>query len=90
MTGERQGSSGTEAAMRTDGGEHGVTVDVWAAWPCARRLLQWRDTAETAPGGKSTEKRMHSAGRLWGRRARKRGLPVRSAKLGRLLSAAYR
>ena len=66
------------------------TVDVSAAWPCVRRLLQRRATAETAPMGQLAEKSAHGTQQLWGRRARRRGLPGRSAKPGRLLSAAYK
>ena len=90
MTGERQGSSGTEAAMRTDGGEHGVTVDVWAAWPCARRLLQWLETAEKGPAGELAEKSVHRTERLWGRRGWKRDIPDRITTPERLLVGVYK
>ena len=50
-------------------------VDVSAVWPHARRLLQWREMAETAPAGDLAEKSVHGTERLWGRRARKRDTP---------------
>ena len=51
------------------------TVDVSAAWPRARRLPQWQETAETAHAGELTEKSVHGAEPLWGGRARKHDLP---------------
>ena len=60
-------------------------VDVSAAWPHARRLLQWPETAKTAPAGELAEKSAHGTEQLWGRRGRKRDTPNGSAAPERLL-----
>ena len=65
-------------------------ADVRAAWPCGRGLLQWRETAETAPAGELAEKRMHGAERLWGRRGWKHDRPNGSATPERLLVDIYK
>ena len=66
------------------------TVDVRTASPRARRLLQWRETAETAPAGELTEKRMHGTERLWDRRGRKRDIADRITTPERLLVGVYK
>ena len=51
------------------------TVDVSAAWPHARRVLEWRETTETAQAGELAGKSVHGTERLWGMRARKHDAP---------------
>ena len=66
------------------------TVDVSAARPRSRRLLQWPETAETAPAGELAEKSAHGIERLWGRRTRKHDTPDRITTPERLLVGVYK
>ena len=65
-------------------------VDVSAACPRARRLLQWVETAETAQAGELGRKSGNGAERMWGRRGRKCDTPNGSAAPERLLVCVYK
>ena len=86
-----QGSTRDPVRQKPRCGPTGAnTVDVRTASPRARTLLQWRETAETAPAGDLAEKSVHGTERLWGRRGWKHDRSNGSATPERLLVGVYK